>query len=255
MKNPFPSCILFFSLLLGNDSALQEGIMAYEARAENAQGIIAQQNQIDKAIASFKKAYQDPIHELDAGIYLLKSYYYKGKFAVQDDESKKSVFNLGKNLGEELIKKNPNSVGVHYWFLVNLGSWAEVYGIIAAAKEGVADLMREHSEKIINLDSQYADGGGFFMLGAVHFKSPYIPFILSWPSNDKAIEFLTKALETGNQTPSQTVYLARALNKNGQKNKAKKLLLDFIEMPLSKTEPLEDAEQQNQAKELLADWQ
>ena len=111
---------------------------------------------------------------------------------------------------------------------MNLGSWAEVYGIIAAAKEGVADLMREHSEKIIALDSQYADGGGYFMLGVVHLKSPYIPFILSWPSNDKAGEFLTKAFEIGNQTPSQTVYLARALHKDEQKNKAKQLLFCLL---------------------------
>ncbi|GIS73564.1 MAG: hypothetical protein CM1200mP10_31410 [Candidatus Neomarinimicrobiota bacterium] len=58
------------------------------------------------------------------------------------------------------------------------------------------------------------------MLGAVHFKSPYIPFFLSWPDNDKAITFLTKALTIGEETPNQKVYLAQALYRDGQKNRA-----------------------------------
>jgi len=135
-----------------------------------------------------------------------------------------------------------------------LGSWSEVYGILTAAKEGVADLMRLHSEKIIELDPGYWDGGGYFMLGAVHFKSPYIPFLLSWPSNDEAVEYLTLAYETGSPTPSQIVYLARALHKDGQKDQAIKLLDKLISTPLSDDELVEDYEQQDRAKELLSDW-
>ena len=114
--------------------------------------------------------------------------------------------------------------------------------------------MREHSEKIIEMDQNYSDGGGYFMLGAVHLKSPYIPFVLSWPSNDKAVENLTDAYETGKPTPAQTVYLARALYKDGQKDKAIKLLSNLISQPLSEGEPVEDYEQQAEAKGYLADW-
>lgn len=255
MKKSFLSFVVSLSFLLGSDSSFQEGVSAYDSRAENADGMRAQSGKIDEAIAAFRKAIESPGAELDAAVYLLKSYYYKGKFVAQDDETKKIVFNLGKALGEELIEKNPESAAVRYWYLVNLGSWAEVYGIIAAAKEGVADLMREHSEKIIELDPEYSHGGGYFMLGAVHFKSPYIPFILSWPSNDEAVEFLTKAYEIGDATPSQTVYLARALYKDKQKEKAKQLLKNLIARPLSKTEPVEDSEQQHLAKGFLADWE
>ena len=56
------------------------------------------------------------------------------------------------------------------------------------------------------------------MLGAIHLKSPYIPFILSWPSNKKAIKYLKLALNQGEKTPSQVVYLARALYKDGKKD-------------------------------------
>jgi hypothetical protein len=93
------------------------------------------------------------------------------------------------------------------------------------------------------------------MLGAVHFKSPYIPFLLSWPDNDEAVSNLTKAFETGLSTFTQTVYLAKALYKDKQKDQAKKLLQDLIAKPLSKDEPVEDYEQQSIAQSLLSEWQ
>ena len=63
-----------------------------------------------------------------------------------------------------MIEKYPNSAPAHYWYLVNLGSWAQVYGTIAAAREGVADLMKKHSEIIIELDEKYMDGEGISCL-------------------------------------------------------------------------------------------
>jgi tetratricopeptide (TPR) repeat protein len=244
--------IVCISFLFGVDSSFQAGVSFYDARSENSNGLVANSIQIDQAINEFKKVSQD--QELDAGIYLLRCYYFKGKFVEQTEKNKKVIFNLGKSLGEELIQKYPNSAAVRYWYLANLGSWAEVYGLFAAAKEGVSDLMRNHSKKIIELDPNYWNGGGHFMLGAVHYKSPYIPFILSWPKNDKAVKYLTKAFDAGKSTSAQIVYLSRALYKDGQINKAKELLTNLIAMPLSEDEPTEDLEQQTAAKEYLSDW-
>ena len=121
---------------------------------------------------------------------------------------------------------------------------------------GISDPYEEpvDSEIIIDLDPNYSNGGGYFMLGAVHFKSPYIPFILSWPSNDEALNFLTKAHETGKATPTQTVYLARSFYKDKQKEKAIQLLTVLISQPLSDDEPVEDFEKHHEAKGYLADW-
>ena len=114
--------------------------------------------------------------------------------------------------------------------------------------------MKDHAKVIIDLDSEYSDGGGYFMLGAVHFKSPYIPFILSWPSNDKAIEYLDKAYHTGQPTPSQAVYFARALYKDGKKDDAVNLLNQLLKQPYSESEPVEDFDQHELARNLLNDW-
>ena len=72
--------------------------------------------------------------------------------------------------------------------------------------------MRFHSKKIIELDPNYENGAGYFLLGAVHYKSPYVPFILSWPSNKDAIMWLQRAYDTGEAEIAQVVYLAQALN-------------------------------------------
>ena len=114
--------------------------------------------------------------------------------------------------------------------------------------------MKEHAEKIIELDSQYQDGGGYFMLGAVHFKSPYIPFLLPWPDNDKAIKYLQLALENGAQTLNQKVYLAKALIKDGQHNKAKTLLKEVINSQPDSTKIIEDLNDIKEAQELLEDF-
>ena len=90
-------------------------------------------------------------------LYLLKSYYFKSKFVLEDKKLKKEFLKKGKNLGQEYVEKFPESVEYRYWYLVNLGSWAEEYGILAAAREGVADQMRFHSKKIIELDPNWAE--------------------------------------------------------------------------------------------------
>tara|TARA_Y100001970_G_scaffold134581_1_gene165688 strand:- start:8920 stop:9684 length:765 start_codon:yes stop_codon:yes gene_type:complete len=244
---------VLFSLALGQNN-LELGIKNYNERAKNSNGVRADSKPIDSAIGYFERAIKIKEHELEAGVFLLKCYYFKGKHVADSDKDRKSIYNLGKALAEKLIIIYPESAAIRYWYLVNLGSWAEVYGTLAAAREGVADIMREQSKKIIDIDPYYENGGGYFMLGAVHLKSPKIPFFLSWPDNKKAVDYLTKAFNTGQRTPSQTVYLARALKKTGNKKEAKQLLLDLIDNPLNENRIVEDRDQKYIAENLIKEW-
>ena len=241
-----------FTILFGNN--LSKGLDLYRSRAEGSVGLKAKAEPINSAIEEFEKGMLSSVNALESGVYLLRSYYYKGQFVLKDNDEKKEIFNKGKILGESLIKKYPKSPAIRYWYLVNLGRWSQVYGTFAAAKEGVADLMRTHSQKIIDLDPEYMNGGGYFMLGAIHLKSPYIPFILSWPSNKEAIKYLKLALNQGEKTPSQIVYLARALYKDGKKDKAIQHLKNLLSMPISELNKVEDLQYKIEAENLLADW-
>jgi len=254
MKGLSVFTLFLISLLNAEITHFERGVLLYEQRANKAVGLKANAEFIDQAINEFLKGYKTSGSELTSGIYLLRCYYYKGKFIAENDQKKKEFFNQGKALGEKLIQLYPESVGAYYWYLVNLGSWAEVYGILSAAKEGVANTMREYSTKIIDIDSNYSDGGGYFMLGAVHLKSPYIPFILSWPSDEKALNYLSLAYETGDATPNQTVYLARALYINDEKQKAISMLNSLLDEKISELNKLEDIEQHDIAEKQLKDW-
>lgn len=246
--------VFLFYAVYGENSTFEKGVTLYNIRAKNSIGLKVDPQYINDAIANFSAISEKSKNRLESNIYLLKCYYFKGKFILQHPKEKKAMFSKGKDLGQELIKTFPNSTGAYYWYLVNLGSWAEEYGIIAAAKEGVADLMLEYSNRMIELDSDYEDGGGYFFLGAAHFKSPYIPFLLSWPNNKKAIQYLTLAYETGEKTATQTVYLAQSLAKEGQKNRAITLLENLISQQFSSYRVVEDFEQHQKAKNLLKKW-
>ena len=234
-------------------AGMDEGVDFYSKRQDGSKGTLASTENIDKAIKQFSSALLSPQSEKDAALYLLKSYYYKAEFAVQDKEEKKNIFNEGKALGEKYIEKYPTSAEFRYWYLVNLGSWAQVYGILTAAREGVSDLMKTHSEKIIELDPEYQNGGGYFMLGAVHFKSPYIPFLLSWPDNDDAIKYLQLSVDTGNAEMNQKNFLAQALSKDGRDKKARALLEEVLNTEPSTATLVEDLDDIEEARQLLED--
>ena len=246
--------IFCLSMMIASANAgMNEGIEYYEKRQEGSKGTLASAENIDKALEHFSAALLSPNSEKDAALYLLKSYYYKAEFAVQNRNEKKKIFNEGKALGEKYIEKYPTSAEFRYWYLVNLGSWAQVYGILTAAREGVSDLMKTHSEKIIELDPEYQNGGGYFMLGAVHFKSPYIPFLLSWPDNDDAIKYLQLSVDTGNAEMNQKNYLAQALSKDGRDKKARALLEEVLNTEPSTTTLVEDLDDIEEARQLLED--
>ena len=239
----FSRCVLFCFMVahgICSQNEFEKGIALYNQRLEGSVKSSARPEPITNAISHFQYALKNAVTETDAALYLLKSYYFRGKYVHKNEEKQKADFSEGKNLGEKYIKKYPNSAPFRFWYLVNLGSWSEVYGIISAAREGVADLMKKHSNIIISIDPEYENGGGYFMLGAVHFKSPYIPFFLSWPDNNDAIKYLTKALNIGESTPNQKVYLARALYKDGQKSRAIDMLMEVSNMQPSKGDTVGD---------------
>jgi len=250
MKNVIYILISLSSLCSTN--LFNQAVIEYNNRSVDSNGLVASSEHIDKAITLFEKELDSNPNTIEQTvIYLLKSYYFKGEYVVDDIDLKKEIFDKGKDLAEKYIPVYPNSAVIRYWYLVNLGSWAEAYGILKAAREGVADIMKNESEKIIGLDSNYKNGGGYFMLGAVHLKSPYIPFLLSWPDKEAAVKYLQLAVNTKEASLVQKKYLADAFYKTGKKEKAIELLNEVINSQPSENDRIEDLNDINKAKELL----
>ena len=245
---------LLISLLLAfsfGQSDFQKGVTHYNKRHEGCIEDRAKPMQIERAITYFENVLSNETNKKEAALYLLKSYYFKGKFAEEDKDLKKKILKKGKDFGLGLIEEFPNSVECRYWYLVNLGSWAEEYGIFAAAKEGVADQMKYHSGKIISLNPEYENGAGYLLLGAVHYKAPYIPFILSWPNNKEAIKYLRLAYDTGDVEIAQMVYLSQALHKGKRKDEAIFLIEKAMNVEPSKDNYASDWEWVKKAKNIF----
>jgi tetratricopeptide (TPR) repeat protein len=148
----------------------------------------------------------------------------------------------------------PESPGVNLWSAVLWGSWAEVYGKTKAAKKGVAGKIRKLCEKVIELDSTFNDAGGYRVLGRLHFKSPRIPLILGWPSKKKAVEYLQKADRIAPGNLFTKLYLAEALYKRKEKDRAVELIEEILDAEEASVGVVETAYIKEEAEEDLRKW-
>ena len=145
-------------------------------------------------------------------------------------------------------------MGIHTWMAIIWGVWGEEYGIIRSARKGVAGRIREHCEKVIELDASFQDAAGYRVLGRLHFKAPRIPILLGWPSKEKAVEYLEKAHQIASGNLYTKLYLAEALYERGTKDRASGLMKEIIETTLLDQGIVEDAFNKKRAEELLRQW-
>ena len=226
-------------------SSFDKGLIQYKKRSDYAKGIIAPVETINKALVYFEKEMQLS-NSKKASIYYLKSIYFKSSYCYPEgDNNRKIILNNGKIKGDQLLKKHPNSVEIHYWYAVVYGSWAKEIGALKAAREGVVDVLKSEAETVIKLDDKYDSGAGYMFLGILHLDAPYIPFFLTWPDDEKAVKLIGKSYKMNPNNISTQYYYAKALNEVKRKKEAIKILEKTVlqkpsaEMLLEETSELE----------------
>ncbi len=251
--------MLLFVVNLSAQNLLQEADSLYDKRGENFDTVklIADPANIDKAIELYKKVIETASGaEKEEAIWkLMKAYYFKGKYTTDDSEMKKQIYDMGKELGKTGVEEFPESVGIHLFSAIVWGVWGEEYGILKAARQGVAGKIKEHCEKVIELDPNFDEAGGYRVLGRVYFKAPKIPLILGWPSKKKAVEILEQSYKIAPKNLNTRQFLAEALYSQGEKERA----IQMMEEILAETESIEgiaeDAVIKSEVKATLAEWQ
>ena len=247
--------IILFSattFLFSNNQSIQDGIDFYNKRGNDNVYLVPSSENIGKSISIFESLLNTKDDE-EAGIYLIKSYYYMAQYVSQEKNEKVFYFDLAMSKAKEYIYKYPESVEPLYWYLASMSNWAKTVGLRAITKMGGGDEFRDKAVDVIVLDSSYENGGGYFLLGAVYFTAPYIPLISTWPDNTKAIKYFKKAVETGLATPLQQVYLAKALIKENLIDEARKVLKNISKMNPNPDNFIEDSTYIDEAKMLLID--
>ena len=248
--------IFLFTIIMVDVSAQTDfelGLKYYKKRSEGAKNLIAPQENINTAISYFEKCFNTSDEEKAAELYM-QSIYFKANYCYPEgSKERKPILAAGKKKGKELLARNQKSASTHYWYAVLLGTWAKESGVIAAAKEGVIDKLKEECEIVIDLDQSYDYGAGFRFLGILHLDAPYIPFFLTWPDDDIGVELLRKSLKFNPHHISGQYYYAKALNEVGKKEKAIEVLKKVTEQKPSEERYLEEISELDLCKSLLDD--
>lgn len=247
--------VSFFGLstaLCSAQSAFEQGVVFFDKRAEKHEGLKVDSTNINLAIKNFKKALKDKTKNEEATDYLLLCYYYKAAFVVRDKEEQKKNYFIGQTLGTTAIKKFPKNKGILLWYIANMSKYGEAKGIVSSAKNGLADKIKTHTEKLMELDPKFSDGAPYRIMGVINYKVPYIPLFLTWPSKQKAEEYLKNALTINSKNISNLYYYAEFLVEEKRESEAKVLLNKILKTSPRSTALIEDMYDISMAKKLLS---
>lgn len=250
---------MLLSLNLAAQDLIQQADDFYGKRGDvfDKEKLIADSKNIDQAIELYKEIIDKATgSEKEEAIWkLMRAYYFKGKYTTSDSDTKKKIYDLGKELGKVGLEEFPNSVGINLFSAIVWGVWGEEYGILKAAREGVAGKIKELCEKAIAIDPNFDEAGGHRVLGRVYFKAPKIPLILGWPSKKKAVEILEQGFKMAPDNLNTKQFLAEALYSQGQKERAIQLAKEILAVDETIEGIAEDAVIKHEVSALLADWE
>lgn len=228
--------VLSASVLSAQTDPIAAGDAAWSRRAEGHQGARALPGPVDEAIAAYEKAVREQPDRLEGAWKLARALHYKGEYATQGREGKQKVFDRGREVAEAGLDRLARRVGgrekldtltpaqaakavaglpeappLLLWAAAHWGLWGDVFGRMAAARQGVGDKVRRYSEILVALDERYEDAAGHRILGRLHTLAPKIPLVTGWVDRAKAIAELRRAVALGPDNLDNHLFLAEAL--------------------------------------------
>ncbi len=154
------------------------------------------------------------------------------------------------------LKKQPGAAEVYYYSGSLLAEWAGVHGAFAAVKSGAAAKIRDFAQMSVWIDDQVRYGGGYRMLGRLHFMVPHIPFITGWISKKVVLPNLEKALAVDPRRKFNRLYYAEALHdlEPAKRLEAIAMVKSLLAEPPDDDLVVEDLQLQVDAAKDLEDW-
>jgi tetratricopeptide (TPR) repeat protein len=252
VNTPFKSILCVISIfsfqILHGQSSFDKGESYFAKRYENARGLIAPSKNINTAIKFYKK--EKTPQSIAA---LLRAYEFKGSYTKQAKTIRKKIYSKAVRLGKMGLESYPDEISIKYYYMANLGRWGQSISIMKAHEKGVLDEVKGITEELIQLNTDYDEAGAERILGAIHLKVPRIPFVLTWPSEDTALELLKSAYEKAPYNVGNGKLYAEALLESGDKELAKSLLEDIMKRKPRNGRLLEDQKNLDEAGELYRD--
>jgi len=206
---------------------------------------------IRNSIAAYLEAYDAGEAEAELVVKIMHAYYYYITYAEQDKTLKKEAVNKAIEIGKKGLELYPDNAGINYWMAALWGRWSKLHGRIASSREDVVQKIKDFAERTIKLDPLYCEGGGYRTLGRLHFKTPRIPFLLSWPRKKRALAYLKKAVEAGPDNLTNHLFYAESLIERGKKKEARKEIAFIQAAKVNKEKVVEELRIKEEVLELF----
>jgi len=264
--------------LSGPQDDIAMGDQAWDQRAEGHQGSKAALEPIQKAINAYQRALNTDPGDLEARWKLLRGFYFKGEFVLENDKDRLALFKTGREIAEtgrlqiesvyglsgSMFKMSPAKVAQAvghqvdvaefcFWGTANWGLWGQYSGKLISALAGLVYKLRQFAEIMVLMDESVENGGGHRLLGQLNARVPRIPFFTWWVDHDLAISELRTSLEVAPNSLLSKIFLAEALLKYRSEEtvEALELLQNIVDSNPSPDRLVEDTRVLEDARVLL----
>ena len=248
--------IALFSAQLAAANLMAEADSLFDRRYAvfDTNKILADNANFNQSISLYKKIIDtssDAKVKHEAAWKILRAYFFKGLFTTNDVHEKVKIFSEGVTIGEKLADEFPESVAVNCWFGIVLGYLGEYDSKLHSLRNGIPGRVKKLAEKVIALDKNYLDAGGYRMYGRLNYIVPSVPLVMSWPSKKKSVAYLEKACGIAPDNLFNELYLAEVLLDQKQTERAVKILESIIHTRGIRHDIAVDMFIKRQAKHLL----
>lgn len=183
---------------------------------------------LEQAISNYKLAFEADKSNEKLLLKYGKALDFKYRFltAVSD---RKSFYEALVVEFEPYGKSMPQTKEYNYLMALFWGQRGDYTpNVLEAAKEGVGDKVKFYSETLYGMDKTFEDYAVCTILGRLHFKAPYIVFIMTWPDKNKSRAYLEEVHKGVPDNPQVKHFLADTYWDLGLKDEAVRLLKEAI---------------------------
>jgi hypothetical protein len=236
---------------------------AWARRAEDRSGAQASSRRISEAVARYEEASKDP-DAVEPRWKLARALFFEAKFTGLDREAQRALLEKARRAGEEAVAilgrqaapAGADAAPAYFWTAVAWGEWGQIVSRARAAKAGAASKIRDYSTKVIALDPEFEEGGGYRVLGRLHDRAPRIPLVTGWVSRKEALRNLRSAVRVAPRNFVNRHFLAEALAGGTAAEKAEAIRIeqDLVAEPPTAERLVEDLAIQEDAKRDLRAW-
>jgi len=261
------------------EDPIARGDAAWARRAEGHRGGQAAPGPICEAVAAYEEALRADPENLEACWKLERALWFQADYASASSVEKEKLLDRGRKVAEtaldrlyaragsrervedlepaaaaKALEALPAAVPLHVWAAVDWGLWGDVFGKVAAARQGVGTKVKRYGAIALALDERHDSGAPHRVLGRLHALAPRIPFITGWVDREAAVRHLRRAVEIDADFLSNRLFLAEALLDHfpARRGEALDLLRDLARRTPGPEWQVEDSRTIEEARALLA---